>query len=275
MKLRLVTFLVLIAAGLALTASPASAQRPIPGIKQTVTFKQMKSYVSFLFTKRNSPTPNVRRKKYKTTLTARRKNASLTVDKLFARKLLRLSKQDDNQQRRIVKQILTNQKRQVQAIKQDLAERLAGLQDDQNAAIQRIYNKYAPQINFKANKRDRLKRQLSRTTNPPRRAKLIRQINKLQTQINGLVSDRNTDVNSVNSRYKARITSVTNLYNSRMANVKANAQQQIQQAKNAWRRTFRTQLVAAKARRGAQRDLVNTVAARGFGYIQQMPPAGE
>lgn len=275
MKIRLLAVLAILSTGFLLAASPASAQKPIPGIKQTVAFKQMKNYVQFLFTKRNTPVFAAKRQTYKTTLTTRRKNANVKVNALFRQKVNRIKKQDDNQERRQVKQIRLNQKQQVQGLKQELAERLADLQADQNAAVQRVYNKYAPQINSKADRRDQLKRQLRRTTNPVRRERLIRQINRLQSQINGLVSDRNTQVNNINGRYAARATSVTNLYNSRIANARANAQRQIQQARNAWRQTFRTQFQAAKTRREAQRELVGTVASRGFGYIQQMPPVNE
>ncbi len=275
MKLRLVTLIALIATGFAITASPASAQRPIPGIKQTVAFKQLKNYVQILYTKRNVATPSARKAIYKTNLTSRRNNANLKVNSLYTQKLNRISKQDDRQERRQIKQIRINQKMQVQGIKQDLAERITDIQSDQNAAVQRIFNRFAPSINSRADQRDRLKRQLARTTNPTRRASLTRQINRLQTQINGLVSDRTTAVNNVNSRYQARITSVTNLYNSRIANARSAAQRQIQQARNAWRQTFRTQVQAAKTRRDAQKDLVGTVAERGFGYIEQMPPVNE
>lgn len=271
MKLRLITITALIAMGFALTASPASAQTPIPGIKQTVAFKKMKNYVQFLYSKRNTPTPTAQKGIYKSNLTTRRNNANTKVVALYQQKLNRLSKQDDNKQRRQIKQIRINQKNQVQAIKQDQAERLASLAADQNAAVQRVYNQYAPQINSRADKRDRFKRQLQRTINPTKRATLIRKIDALQTQINALVSDRNTAVNSINSRYAARAASINNLYNSRIANARANAQDQIQQARNAWRQTFRTQVQAAKTRRNAQKELVGTVAQRGFGYIEQMP----
>lgn len=275
MKLRLLTILVALSTGFAVAATPASAQRPIPGIKETVAFKQMKNYTEFLFSKRNTPVFAAKRQTYRTTLTTRRKNANLKVNSLYSQKINRLKKQDNNQERRQVKLIRINQKNQVQGLQQELAQRLAELNSDQNEAVQRIFNSYAPQINSRANKRNRLKAQLRRTSNPVRRAKLIRQIDTIQTRINALVNDRTTDVNNVNSRYSARITSVNNLYNSRIANARANAQRQIQQARNAWRQTFRTQLSAAKTRRGAQKDLVGTVASRGFGYIEQMPARAE
>jgi len=275
MKLRLVAILAILSTGLLFSATPASAQQPIPGIKQTVAFKQLKSYTGFLFSKRNTQASTDRRQTYKSTLTTRRGNANLKVQALYSQKINRLKKQDDNQERRQVKQIRINQKNQVQGLQQELATRIAELNSDQNEAVQRIFNSYAPQINSRANKRNRLKAQLRRTSNPLRRAKLIRQIDTIQTRINALVNDRTTDVNNVNSRYSARITSVNNLYNSRIANARDNAQRQIQQARNAWRQTFRTQLSAAKTRRGAQKDLVGTVASRGFGYIEQMPARAE
>lgn len=275
MKPRLVSILALLALLFAVSAAPASAQRPIPGIKQTVAFKQMKNYVEFLFSKRDTPVVVNRRQAYRTKLTKRRRNANRKVNALYRQKITRIKKQDDNQERRQVKRIRINQKRQIQGLKADLADRLADLQADQNAAVQRVYDRYAPGINRRADQRDRLKRQLSHTTRPTRRAKLIRKINKLQAQINGQVDDRNTDVNGVNARYAARTNSVNILYKARMDKVRSSAKRQIQQTRNAWRQTFRTQFRAAKTRRGAQKDLVGTVAARGFGYIQGMPPAGE
>ncbi len=275
MKTRLVSLLVLSLAALVLTSAPASAQQPIPGIKQTVAFKQLKNYVQFLFTKRATPVVNAKRQTFKTNLSKHRKNTNLKVVQLYSRKLMRIAAEDDVKQRRQIKQIRVAQKRQVQGLKQEMADRLAELRGDQNDAVQRVYDSYASQINSRADERDRLKRQLSRTTNPARRTKLTRQIKKLQTQINGLVSDRTTDVNNVNSRYQSRITATTNLYNSRIAQARASAKRQIQQTNNAWKQTFRTQIQAAKARRDAQKDLVGTVADRGFGYIGEMPPADQ
>lgn len=275
MKLRLVALLAILSTGFFISAIPASAQQPIPGIKQTVAFKKLKNYTEFLFSKRSTPASADRRQSYKSNLTTRRNNANLKVGALYSQKINRLKKQDNNQERRQVKQIRINQKNQVQGLKQDLAERINDLQMDQNDAVQRVYDSYAPQINSRADKRDRLKTQLRRATNPAKRASLIRQIDSLQSRINALVSARTTDVNNVNSRYSARVTSVTNLYNSRIANAKASAQEQIQQARNAWRQTFRTQFAAAKSRRDAQKDLVGTVATRGFGYIEQMPATQE
>jgi hypothetical protein len=275
MKKRLLVLLALVSTGVVLIGPPSPAQSAVPGIKQTVAFKRLKSYVNLLQSKRTVPVTTTRRQTYKTTLSNRRKTANTKVQALYSRTLLKISREDDKKQRRDIKKIRQNQKAQVQNLNQELNDRVNEIRADQNDAVQRVYDKYAPQINFKANKRDRLKRQLSHTTNPTRRTKLIRQINQLQIQINALINDRTTDVNQVISRYGGRITTVTNLYQQRIKKVKANAQQQIQQEKNAWRQTFRTQIQAAKTRRDAQKAIVGAQAQRGFGFIQQMPPVGD
>jgi len=272
MKIRLVALLALIATGLVFAASPASAQRPIPGIKQTAAYKQLKNYVSVLYSKRNTPASNARKGTYKTNLSNRRKNANTKVQSLYSQKLVRISKQDDNKQRRDIKRIRQNQKSQVQSLNARLAVRLGALQDKQNSAQNRVYASYAIQINPLADKRDRLKRQLSRTVNPAKRTQLTRQINKIQTKLNALVNDRTTDLNNLNNRFALKTQALNNQFGAKIASVKAQAQKQIQQERNAWRTTFRVQIQAAKTTRDAQKDMVSTVAERGFGYIEQMPP---
>jgi hypothetical protein len=272
MKIRLVALLAILATGLCLAGPATPAQSAVPGIKQTVAFKRLKNYVTFLQSKRTVPVNSTRRQTYKTTLTSRRKNANSTVLALYSRTLLKISREDDVKQRRDIKKIRQNQKAQVQSLNAKMAVRLSALQDNENAAQARIYASYNVQINPLANKRDRFKRQLAKTANPTKRAQLTRKINKLQVQINALVSDRTTDLNNLQNQFNLKAKNIRNKFGQQIANVKANAQQQIQQERNAWRQTFRTQIQAAKTRRDAQKDIVSSQAERGFSFIQQMPP---
>lgn len=275
MKNRLLVLLVLAFSGLLLSGAPSPAQAAVPGIKQTAEFKRLKNYVNFLQTKRSVPVNTARRQTYKTTLTTRRNAAGTKVQSLYSRVLLKISREDDAKQRRDIKRIRQNQKSQVQNLNARQAVRLGALQDKENAAISRINASYNLRINPLADQRDRLKRQLAKTTNPTKRTQLTRQINKLQVKINALVSDRTTDLNNLQTTYNLKAQNIRNKFAQQIANVKANAQQQIQQEKNAWRQTFRTQIQAAKTRRDAQKDIVKSQAERGFSFIQQMPPAGE
>jgi len=271
MRNRLAALLVLIVAGVMFAAVPASAQSAVPGIKQTPAFKKMKGYVEFLYDRRMKTVTPKKRQTFRTNLRGFRKNADLKANQLFSIRITQIARQDDVQERRQVRRIRVNQKRRVQAQQRALANRVSALKVKQNVAVQRIYNQYQPQINNLADQRDMLKRQLNRTTNPVKRAKLTQKINNLQTRINALVSDRTTDVSEVNARYNARTNSVTALFNARITKIRAQARKQIRQARNAWRRTFRTQLQAAKVRRGADKEIVASVAERGNGYIDQMP----
>lgn len=273
MKLRLVALVALFTTGLLLAAAPASAQRPIPGIKQTAAYKSLKNYVDVLQSKRTVPVTTPRRQTYRANLKTRRQNATTKVLALYSQKLVRLSKQDDKKQRRDVKRIRQNQKAQVQDLKARQATRLAGLQSKQNAAQDRVTATYALRINPLADKRDRLRRQLDKTTKPAKRTALLKQIDKLQRQINVLVNDRQSDLNDVASRFDAKAQSINSLYAAKIAKVKANAARQIKQEQDAWRQTFRAQINAAKDKRDAQKTLVAALAERGSGYIDQMPAA--
>jgi len=275
MKSRLLVLLALVSTGVVLAGVPSPAQGAVPGIKQTVAFKRLKSYANFLQSKRTVPVDTTRRQAYKTTLANRRKNANTKVQALYSQTLLKISREDDKQQRRDIKQIRLNQKAQVQNLNSRQAVRLGALQDQQSSASQRIYATYALQINPMADKRDRLERQLDKTVNPVKRNQLTRQIDKLQVKINALVSDRTTDLNNLQTNYKIKSQNIRNQFSQQIANVRANAQRQIQQERNAWRQSFRTQIQAAKTRRDAQKDMVASQAERGSGYIEQMPPVDQ
>lgn len=275
MKNRVLVLLALVSTGLVLAGAPSPAQSAVPGIKQTVAFKRLKSYVNFLQSKRTVPVTAARRQTYKTNLANRRKNANTKVQALYSRTLLKISREDDKKQRRDIKQIRLNQKAQVQNLNARQATQLAALQSKENSASQRIYATYGVQINPLADKRDRLKRQLTKTTNPVKRNQLNRQIKKLQVKVNALVNDRTTDLNNLQTRFNLKAQNIRNQIAQQIANVKSNAQRQIQQERDAWKTTFRTQIQAAKTRRDSQKDMVSSQAERGSGYIEQMPPVDQ
>lgn len=272
MKTRLLIALILSTFGIALAASPAMAQKPIPPIKQTAEFKSLKRYVGFLQERRDTPVSPARKARYVQTLAERREKASTKVLALFGRKIMRLAGKDDRWQRREIRNIRRNQKRKVQALKGEQAHRIDVLQSRQAAATQRIQDRYAPKITRLAVKRDRLRRKLAKTTNPDKRAALNRKIRRLQNQINDLADARDDEISDVVSRYGQRISAVNDLFDARIAKARRKAKRQIAQTKRAWRKTFRTQLKAAKARRDTQKGLVKDLARRGTGYINQMPP---
>lgn len=253
------------------SGSPAIAQKPIPGIKQTAAWKSLARYVDFLEARRNQPSPQSRHQAYRTDLASRRGTANTKVLALYSQKLTRLAKQDDRWERQQIRKIRQDQKRTVQGLQATLDNRIDALRTKQAAAVSRVTDRFAPKINPLVDKRDRLQRRLAKTTNPDKRATLTRQINRIQSQINDLASDRQAEVDNVNSRYASRIQSVTDLFNSRIRQARASAQRQIAQTHNAWRQTFRVQVQAAKTRRDTQKELVGALATRGSGYIDQMP----
>lgn len=271
MKTRLLIGLVLSTLGIAIAASPVVAQKPIPPIQQTAAWKSLESYVSFLEVRRDKPAGAATKSRYTRNLASRRDNAKTRVQALFGQRLMRIASKDDRWQRREIKGIRSNQKRQVQALKARQADRTGVLRSRQAVAQQKVQDRYGPRITRIADQRDRLRKKLAKATNPAKRAFLNRQIKRLQNQINDLSAAQQDELASINSRYAARIAAMNDLFNARIGQAKARAKRLIDQANRAWRKTFRTQLRAAKARRNTQNDLVKTLARRGSGYISEMP----
>lgn len=271
MKTRLLVALVLSAFGIALAVSPAVAQKPIPGIKQTAAWKSLQSYVSLLQTRRDTPAAPAARSRYVQNLAKRRDNAETRVHALYGMKLMRIASQDDRWQRREIKGIRRGQKRQVQALKDAQADRVSVLQSKQAVATRNVQDRYARRISPLADRRDKLRRKLVKTSNPDKRATLNRKIQRLQNRINDLSDAQNDEISAINDRYGTRISAVNSLFNARISNVKTKAKRQITRVNRAWKKTFRTQVKAAKVRRDSQRGLVKTLARRGAGYINRMP----
>lgn len=271
MKVRLLVAVALSVLGFFVFTAPGVAQKPLPGIKQTAQWKSLNRYVNFLQARRQQPVTGVKKKTFRATLKKRREGADSKVDWIFGRKLTRIAARDDRWEKRQIKKIRRTQKRKVQSLKAQLAGRVDALKAKQAAASARIAARYAPRINRLADKRTRLERKLAKTTKPAKRDVLIRKIRRIQDQINDLVSDRNSEIDNVNSRYQGRIAGVNDLFNARIARAKAGTKRQVRETKTAWKKTFRLQLKAARTRRASQKDLVRALAARGSGYIDGMP----
>lgn len=271
MKIRMLTAVALSAFGIALCASPATAEKPIPGIKQTPAYKSLKNYVSFLQARRDKVTPAARKSIYRQTLTTRRTNAYTKVNLLLRQTLTRLARKDDRWERRQVQRIRRARNRQVRALRSDQNDRINGLQARQAAEIGQVQDRYGPGINRLVNQRSKLRRKLLKTTNPTRRATLTRQIRQIQGRINDLSAARQDDIDDVNDRYAARISAVNDLFNAKVARAKTRARAQVVEAGRAWRKTFRIQRRAARTRSDTQRGFVRELATRGSGYIDSMP----
>ncbi len=272
MRTRLLSSLALITLALFGFASSANAaQKPIPSIKSTPEFRQLKGFVSTLFAKRNVRTTNARKGAFKTTLKTRRTKANLKATALYNRRDLRISKQDDKKERRAIKQVRDTQKVRIARLNGSLNDRLGALNAKQNLAVGAINAKYANRIDPLSRKRVILQKRLAKTTNAAKRTRIARKITAVQRQINSFVNARQAAVNAVAARYNVRAANVKDLFAGKFANVRAAAKRQITQARSAYRRLYRQQLAAARQRKSAEVSLITTVRDRGAGYIEQMP----
>ncbi|MDQ2700423.1 MAG: hypothetical protein M3Y23_03735, partial [Actinomycetota bacterium] len=172
MKTRLLSSLALLSLMVLAMASPAAAQKPIPPIQQTAQFKGLKRYVNTLAEKKNKPATPARKATFRTKLSTKRTAANQKAKALYNQRVNRISKQDDQQERRQVKSIRQNQKQQVNSLNDKLNSKLSSLGVKEAAAIARINSTYANRIDPLERKRAILRKRLAKTTNPVKRERL-------------------------------------------------------------------------------------------------------
>lgn len=252
-------------------ASPATAE-PIPGITKTPQYRMLLGTVNELEGKRNVPVTPTRRASYRQTLDNKVSAAKVQVKSLFERRTVRVKSRDDASQRRQVRNILINQKRQVEALEALQASKLADAQDDYQASVNRINSQYAPRLDPLVNQRTALKRKLAKTTRPARRQQIQEAINTVQAKINRVVDARQIATQVVTTRYQARVQAVNDTFAVRIRTVRNRGKQLVLQANRAWKQTYRADFAQLKERRTDDFSLVSRLRERGAGYISSMPP---
>lgn len=271
MKTRLLSTLVLLPLIVLASAAPAAAQKPIPNIKQTQPFRALKSYVGFLEAKRAVPANSETKATYKVSLSGKRTKANLQAKSLYNRRVVRISKQDDNKQRRQIKLIRQAQKMKVSGLKSDLASRLSSLQSKENTAIARVTDSYGSRITSLTNKRTILQKRLDKTKAPAKRDKITIKINAVQKQINVLVNAKQADLNVIETKYNGRSANLNDLFAAKIQRAKDSSARQIKQAKNAYKKLYREQISAAKEKQTNEISLITDLSNRGTAYIVEMP----
>jgi hypothetical protein len=252
-------------------ASPATA-KPVPGIKQTAQYRVLLGFVNKLESKKRVPATPARKATYRRGLASKAAPAKRQVKSLFLRRSKRVKSRDDAEQRNQIRNIRTNQKRQVSALKSVLASKLADLQDDYNAAVSRTNARFAPTLNPLLRRRAILKRQLANTIRPAKRERIRRAIRKAQVKINRVIDQRQAATDVVTARYQARISAVDAKFEARIRTARSRGQQLVLQARRAWQETYRVDYERLKERRSTEFSLVKRLRERGSGYIAAMPP---
>jgi hypothetical protein len=252
-------------------ASPAVA-KPVPGIKQTQQYRVLLKFVNKLEAKRKTPAGPDRKAAYRKSLSSKTGDAKRQVKTLFNRRATRVKSRDDAEERRQVRNIRTNQKRQVQALQAVLNSKLADAQDDLNAAIRRINARFAPRLNPLVAQRKILRKRLAKAQRPARKERLRKAIREVQKQINRVVDARQASTSVVTTRYQARVEALNDVYSTRIRNVRNRSRQLVLQARRAWQQTYRVDYERLKERRSTEFSLVKRLRVRGSGYIAAMPP---
>jgi len=252
-------------------ASPATAE-PIPGITQTPQYKMLVGAVNDLEGQRNVPATPARKTSYRRTLDNKTGAAKSQVKSLFVRRSSRVKSRDDAAQQRQIRNILKNQRNQVDALQALKASKLADAQDDYQASLNRINSRYAPRLDPLVNQRTVLKRQLARTTRPARRQQILDAITTVQAKINRIADGQQVATQVATTGYQARVGAVNDTFAARIRTVQSRGSQLVLQANRAWKATYQADFARLKERRTDEFSLVSRLNERGSGYISSMPP---
>lgn len=253
------------------SAEAAGAQTQTPSFKNTAPYKALKNYVDLLQQRSATPATAEQKQNFRSQLITRRNAANAKVKSLFTLTINQIKRQDDVQERAQVKQILQNQKAQVQALNNSLAAQLKSIDANESVALDKINSRFARRLDPLVSERTMLRVQIATTTNPVKRANLTRRLTVLQNEINAVMASKQATLNAAVARFNSRISAAKTLTATRIKNVKAAAKRQILQARRAWMKLFREEFAEAKEERSDNFELVTDLHQAGLGYIQQMP----
>jgi hypothetical protein len=252
------------------SASQATAA-PVPDITQTPQYKALLGFVNTLETQRNVPTTQPRKAAYQRTLGNKTAPATAQVKSLFQRRAMRVKSRDDAEERSQIRNILSNQKQQVTALKAVQASKIAVAQNIYNESVDRINERYAPRLNPLVRQRTSLKRQLARTTNPVSRLQIQESIRSVQARINGIMDAKTAATKVASTDYQSKVNLLNQTYSAKIMGVKSRSQQLVAQARLAWKETYSADYNKLKVRRTSEFSQVSRLRSRGAGYISTMP----
>lgn len=249
----------------------AAVPKNPPGIKATKTYKTFKTYVNALYAKRNTPATDARKASMRRLLTAKHEATLGKVDYLHAKRVQFIAYQSGKQLGAKVDKIERNLARDVQALNDQLDNRLARLASARRKAVNSVKARYADQIADLVVQRKTLEKKLAKTTNLAKRAVLIDRIEAVQDEINALASARRAAIRSINARYNDQVDAAEAKYGRLIRSARAKAQDAIEDARRIVRSRQKARNAGAHRRQLSETALVKALYEKGVAAIDQMP----
>ena len=257
----------------ALTATQASAQKPIPGITATAQYKELQRNVNVvLASKKDTPVSANGRQKYRNGLNARTTNVYNRIRSLTTQRYNRTKKQNMNQMKRANQKVKAQSKKQLNKINAQYKANLDADERAYHAAVSAIQRSYAPQTNRYRSQITNLKRRLAKAKNPVVRADIQDQITKAQFALSRVLDRQNDDISEAKRRFDAEDRDDLAARNRAVRKLNQATAARLAQVRNTYRQKYQARSAQVSAKNQSERSLTAQLHARGEGFIEDMPP---
>jgi len=250
-----------------------AAKKPIPGIKETASFKSLKSYSDNLQVRQETGNPlaEAQRIEFQQELDRHKQAADKTVKSLFAwrqQRIVGTRKASSKLVQKRANQKASKQLRQAAAQnKRDLSKSKSQYQ----SRINNIDRSFAPSIGKLNRDITALKSKLNKTKHPGKVVALQDKINEKTILLDNLISDRDTERKDVNRDYRKALASDKKLYSNRLKRVESRRKSDLAVGRVAVGETFSAQTAKNKSNRGSSFQLVALEKLRGQEALDATP----
>ena len=248
--------------------SGALAAKPIPPLKETVAYKNLRTYVLGL-EKISSATPE-EKASYTATLTARVQAAEAEVLRLFDRRETRtnknykslLEKRYGEVDRRAAKRLSSARKKNSRESRQALLR-----YRDQRSSIQATYSRKMKPLRTRV---AALERQIENSNDPREQALLQEEINLLQGKINRIEAIMKTELREASEVYERDLRRLRAALRRKTAAIKEQKDLERREALRVWRGEKKDALASLRNKRRIENTLVRELRVRGEEAIDAM-----
>lgn len=242
-----------------------------PGIKATKAYKVLRTNVYVLRAKQNRPATAGQKAAMRKTLAARHTMAAVKVNALFEQRLDVIAYQSAKLLAAKAKGIKRDRARVVNALDNQLDNRLARLRTAKQNAQASARARYADEAEDLIAQRKALRKRLVRTKNPVKREAIIERIDAIQDQINTLNTEKQEALIAIAARYDTKMDVTEAKYARLIDRAKRQAREAVAAARVLVKSRQRARSAAAHRRRATELAQVKGLYERGLGYIEHMP----
>jgi hypothetical protein len=251
--------------------SHASASQPIPGIKKTAQWRSLLSYVDVLEGKKNTPATPAQKSSFRNRLNTKQAAANARVKTLYNQRINKITALDAVRERSQIKKVRQSQAKAVAELNASLSARLAVAADAYSDAVRKVKDRFSFRLSSEQANLRKLRKNLSRTTNPFQRQLILQRIDVVTNEIKQQKKAQKKSIDKQTSIYQSKTAFINERYAERIASTKKFYKAQVRKIQTLWKVIYADDVAKIKSQRAKEFTLVTRLRNRGNGYIERMP----